>query len=62
MPDEPPELSEKLQRAAETLLATAERFYQLARRTTDRQAIETLLRLAEGCEERADELRDRDEA
>ena len=61
MSDEPPELSEKLQRAGDTLLATAERFYQLARRTTDRQTIEMLLRLAEGCEERADELRDRGE-
>jgi hypothetical protein len=58
MPDEPPELSEKLQRTADTLLTTAERCYRLARGITDRQAIEALLRLAEECEQRAEELRD----
>jgi|GraSoiStandDraft_60_1057301.scaffolds.fasta_scaffold314724_1 hypothetical protein len=39
------------------LLETAERCYRLARGITDRQAIEALLRLAEECEQRADELR-----
>ena len=61
MPDDPPELFEQSQRIADTLLGTAERFYHLARRATDRQVIETLLRLAEECEQRAEELRDRGE-
>ena len=42
MPNERPELSESLQRIAETLLTTAEHCYRLGRRTKDRQAIETL--------------------
>jgi hypothetical protein len=53
-----PELSESLQRTAETLLTTAEHCYRLARRTKDQQAIETLLKLGEECEQRAEELRD----
>lgn len=61
MPDDAPELFEKSQRIADTLLATAERFYLLARRATDRQAIETLLGLAEECEQRVEELQDRGE-
>jgi len=48
MPDEP---SEELQRTVETLLATAERCYRLARGLTNQQAIEVLLRLAEECEQ-----------
>jgi hypothetical protein len=58
MPNERPELSESLQRAADALLTTAEHCYRLARRTKDRQAIETLLKLGEECEQRAEELRD----
>ena len=50
MPDEP---SEELQRTVETLLATAERCYRLARGLTNQQAIEVLLRLTEECEQRA---------
>jgi hypothetical protein len=57
MPDEP--TPEQVQRTIDTLLATAERCYRLARRITDRQAMESLLRLAEECEERADDLRQR---
>ena len=49
---------EQLQTAIDRLLETAERYYWLARGITDRQAIETLLRLAEECERRAEELRD----
>jgi hypothetical protein len=56
MPDEP--TPEQLQRTIETLLDTAERCYRLARGTTDRQAIEALLRIAEECEARAEELRE----
>ena len=56
MPDEP--TPEQLQRTIETLLATAERCYRLARGITDRQAIESLLRLAVECEARAEELRE----
>ena len=44
--------------AADTLLEAAERCYRLARRITDRQAIEALLKLAEECEAQAEELRD----
>jgi len=56
MPDEP--TPEQLQRTIETLLATAERCYRLARGITDRHAIESLLKLAEECEARAEELRE----
>jgi len=45
MPDEP--TPEQWQRTIDTLLATAERCYRLARGITDRQSIEALLRLAE---------------
>ena len=58
IPDERPELSESLQPPADTLLTTAEHCHRLARRTKDRQAIETLLKLGEECEQRADQLRD----
>jgi len=56
MPDAP--TPEQLQRTIDTLLATAERCYRLARRITDRQAMEALLRLAEECEARSEELRE----
>lgn len=56
MPDEP--TPEQWQRTIETLLETAERCYRLARGITDSQAIEALLRLAEECEVRAEELRE----
>ena len=56
MPDEP--TPEQLQRTIDTLLETAERCYLLARRITDRQAMESLLQLAEECEQRAEELRE----
>lgn len=56
MSDEPPELADKAQQAADTLLETAERCYRLARQITDRQAIEALLRIAEECEVQAEEL------
>ena len=56
MPDAP--TPEQLQRTIDTLLATAERCYRLARRITDRQAMEALLRLAEECEVRSEELRE----
>jgi hypothetical protein len=55
MPDEP--TPEQWQATIDTLLETAERCYRLARRITDRQAIEALLRLAEECEARAEDLR-----
>lgn len=57
MPYAPPIITDQLQTTMDTLLATAERCYRLARGITDRQAIEALLRLAEECEERAEELR-----
>jgi hypothetical protein len=57
MAETPVPPNERLRETAEGLLATAERCYRLARGTTDRQAIEALLRLAEECEERAAELR-----
>lgn len=57
MPAERSEISDKLRESADTLLATAERCYRLARGITDRQAIEALLKLAEECEQRAAELR-----
>ena len=50
--------TEQWQRTIDTLLATAERCYPLARGITDRQSIEALLRLAEECEARAEELRE----
>ena len=56
MPDAP--TPEQLQRTIDTLLETAERCYRLARRIKDRQAMETLLRLAEECEARSEELRE----
>jgi len=56
MPDAP--TPEQLQRTIDTLLATAERCYRLARRITDRQAMEAPLRLAEECEARSEELRE----
>jgi hypothetical protein len=56
MPDEP--TPEQWQRTIDTLLATAERCYRLARGITDRQSIEALLRLAEECEARAEELQE----
>ena len=57
MPDRPVPPNERLKETTDTLLATAERCYRLARSITDRQAVEALLRVAEECEERADELR-----
>ena len=48
---------DQLQSTIDRLLETAERCYRLARGITDRQAIEALLRLAEECEQRADEFR-----
>lgn len=56
MPDEP--TPEQLQATIDTLLDTAERCYRLARGITDREAIESLLRVAEECEARAEELRE----
>ena len=56
MPDEP--TPEQWQRTIDTLLATAERCYRLARGITDRHSIEALLRLAEECEARAEELQE----
>ena len=50
---------EQLDATIDRLLETAERCYRLARGITDRQAIEALLRLAEECEQRSDELRQR---
>ena len=47
MPDEP--TPEQWQRTIDTLLATAERCYRLARGITDRQSIEALLKVAEEC-------------
>jgi hypothetical protein len=41
----------------DTLLLTAERCRRLVTWITDRQAIEALLRLAEECEARAEDLR-----
>ena len=58
MPSGPP-TPEQLQTAIDRLLDTAERCYRLARGITDRQATEALLRLAEQCEQRAEELRSR---
>jgi hypothetical protein len=55
MPDEP--TPEQWQRTIDTLLATAERCYRLARGIADRQAIEALLKVAEECEAQAEELR-----
>ena len=57
MSDEPPELADKLQQAADTLLEAAERFYRLASRITNRHAIEGLLKLADECEAQAEKLR-----
>ena len=57
MPDPPAPSSERLRETADTLLRTAERCYRLARSITDRQAIEALLRFAEKCEAKAEELR-----
>jgi len=48
---------EQLQATIDRLLETAERCYRLARVTTDSQVIEALVRLAEECEQRAEELR-----
>jgi len=53
MPDEP--TPEQWQRTIDTLLATAERCYRLAR-DIDRQTTEVLLLLANECDERAAEL------
>jgi hypothetical protein len=50
-----PPTADQLQAAIDRLLETAER-YPLARGITDRQAMEALVRLAEECEQRAEEL------
>ena len=59
MPDATTPPAERLNETADKLLATAERCYRLARGITDRRAIEALLQLAEECETRAEELRQR---
>jgi len=51
-----------LQTTIDRLLETAERCYRLARGITDREAIEALLRLAEECEQQAEELRQHSES
>jgi hypothetical protein len=48
---------ERLLETADTLLATAERCYRLARWITDRPAIEALLEMARECEAKAEALR-----
>ena len=52
---------EQLQATIDRLLQTAERCYRLARGIIDRKAIEALVRLAEECEERAEELQEQTE-
>ena len=52
---------EQLQATIDGLLQTAERCYRLVRGITDRQAIEALVRLAEECEQRAEELQEQTE-
>jgi len=48
---------EQLQTAIDRLLEAAERCYRLARGVTDRQTIDAMVRIAEECEERAEDLR-----
>jgi len=48
---------EQLQATIDRLLETAERCYRLARGITDQQTIDAMVRIAEECEERAEELR-----
>jgi hypothetical protein len=62
MPSTVPPPPEQLQTTIDRLLETAERCYRLARGITDREAIEALLRLAEECEQQAEELRQHSES
>src|SRR5262249_44174118 len=59
MPHAPAPPTDRLDETADKLLATAERCYRLARGITDRGATDALLQLAEECEQRAEELRQR---
>jgi hypothetical protein len=62
MPSTVPPPPEQLPTTIDRLLETAERCYRLARGITDREAIEALLRLAEECEQQAEELRQHSES
>jgi hypothetical protein len=55
---DPPERADKVQETIGTLLATTERCRRLAASITDRQTVESLLQIAQECEERAAALRE----